>query len=404
MKRKYLLIIIYSLALSISCTKHNKTIESSESGRYVIDLDNIANNPDDSFVYSTFYKGIKTILLETNDSCLVGEIKKMQVYDQFIFILDKNIAKSLLVFDREGRFIRKIGGIGGGPGEYVEPTDFTLDTENRTIFVLDKHTKRINKYDLITGNFLYSINLQNSLNSEHVEIIGGKLYADAYFYMHSEDNYLLSCIHDPSGVEEANYLNVMKYNKGFSNKNINFGKVFHLLENGNAVFAQPFMDHIIEINSDSIFTLIDIKSKNVLTLENIEAGMEKQTFMSEIMRFDKYFFIMSFIEHKNQILFECMKGFNFIKILFNKDTHEVRIFKNIRDDLLISDEGTSGYPIPMVGCYYSDGVYYYVPQMSVPQIKECANNGIFSPNLDRLEDLKNLKEDANTILFYYEFK
>jgi len=404
MKRKYLLIIIYSLALSISCTKHNKTIESSESGRYVIDLDNITNDPNNYFVYSTLYKGIRTILLETNDSCLVGEINKMQVYDQFIFILDNSIAKSLLVFDREGRFIRKIGRVGGGPGEYVEPTDFTLDTENRTIYVLDMHTKRINKYDLITGNFLYPINLQNSSNCQHIEIIGGKLYADAYFYMQSKDNYLLSCIHDPSGVEEANYLNVMKYNKGFNNKNINFGKVFYLLENGNAVFVQPFMDHIIEINSDSIFTLIDIKSKNVLTLENIEAGMEKRPFMSEIMQFDKYFFITNFMEHKNQIFFECLKGFYYYKILFNKDTHEVRIIKKFGDDLLIAGEGDFDYPLPKLGCYNSDGVYYYVPQRGVPQIKECASNGIFSPNLDRLEDLKNLEEDANTILFYYEFK
>jgi hypothetical protein len=43
----------------------------------------------------------------------------------------------ILVYDRKGRFIRKIGSIGRGPGEYVGYTNFTVDHETGTIYNLD---------------------------------------------------------------------------------------------------------------------------------------------------------------------------------------------------------------------------------------------------------------------------
>lgn len=80
------------------------------------------------------YKSLKVIFLETNESCLIGMITKIQVYDKYIFILDSSVAKSLYVFDKDGRFIRKIGTIGGAPGDYVSIDDFAINHDNKTGF------------------------------------------------------------------------------------------------------------------------------------------------------------------------------------------------------------------------------------------------------------------------------
>ena len=399
--------IILIIFLIYCCANSSRTMESKASGQYVINLDNVKNNPDDVFLLSSLYKGVKTILLETNESCLIGRMNKIRVFDQYLLILDRHIAKSLYIFDKEGRFLKKIGNVGGGPGEYVEPSDFTIDKDNKIIYVLDGRSNRINKYDLVTGKFINAIKLDANMRSYNIEYIGGKLFADAYFSKHSEDNYLLRIIQEPSGKEENKFLNIAKYNKGISNTSLIQHEVFSLRENGNAVFTQMFMDQIIEIGRDSIFSLIEIKSKDLLSSETIKRAIEKDIYkyMMEIMQLNNYSQISNFIEHRNLIQFNCMKGNALLAVIFNKQTHEVRIVQKKRDDLFLSEYNVN-YPIPVsrIGCYDSQGVYYYYDTESIFDIKQLAVNGAFSTNLDRLEDIKKIDEDANPVILYYEFK
>ena len=407
MKKKIVFIIISLYVFSISCTSQsNRIIESKGNSLYVIPQGDKTKNIDGLFLYSSLYKGIKTILLETDKSCLIGSVSKMRVYDNYILILDRLIAKSLFVFDKEGHFIRKIGNIGQGPGEFARPYDFTIDKENKTIYILDGSLQRINKYDITTGTFIHAINLDRRARSHRIEYMGGKLYADAYFQEHSDDNYLLRIIQESSGMEEGHYLNVMKYHKGISKTlNITNEEAFYLRGNGNIVFVQPFMDHIIAVNSDSIFSLVNFKGKDVLTSEEIKRAIKKDDFMynDELRKLNKYYQLYSFIEQKNWILIEYFKGVMLQKIFVDKQTNDVSIFEKGMDDLLKKEKGDHSV-LTKVGCYDADGVYFYVTQNSMLQIQALAKAGVFSPDLDRLEDIKYLEEDANPILFYYEFK
>ena len=371
----------------------------------MIDLDNAVRNPNEYFYYSSLYKGIKTILLETNESCLIGAIDKMRVFDNYIFIMDCFIAKSLYVFDKEGRFIRKIGNNGQGPGEYVQLSDFTIDKENKIVYVLDSHLSQINKYDITTGKFIHTVKLDQSVESRNIEYVGGKLYADAYFRENSNNQYLLRTIQEPSGKEEHQYLNVVEYNKGICNTYAKQNNVFQPRENGNVVLIQWFMDHIIEITKDSVFPLIDIKSKNVLTSKDIKKAIEKDAyfFMSEITQLNKYHYIHNYIEQKNWILYNCFEGHTPLRIMLDKQTSEVRIFERTRDDLLVREKDYA-YIFPPVACYDTYGVYYHVVPMFMSEFQAAAKEGALSPNLDKLEDLKNLEEDANPVILYYEFK
>ena len=260
MKRFFLSVII--VFLFSPCFGQYIKVQNSKDKR-IIDLDR-ASYPNTSFLLSTLYKSVKLVPLETNRFCLIGRICKMQVIDNFILVMDNQIANSLYVFNREGRFIRKIGGVGQGPGEYISIADFTINTENKTVYIQDGRLSRILKYDLATGKFIQSINFVRNRNEGRTSIdcilhVGGNLYASSIFYNHSPDNYLLFTIDESTGKEKNNYLNVMEYNMGFSNL---FGNnisaiPFFSRDNGNAIFVRPMMNQIIEISKNGVVSLLE---------------------------------------------------------------------------------------------------------------------------------------------------
>ena len=396
------------VAAVTACSTHSKKIRDMNlEGSYEVDLDKIKIDPDNYFVYSTLYKGIKTIILETDESCLIGAISKMRVFDSYIFILDVR-SRCVYMFDKEGRFVRKIGRNGQGPGEYVSPNDFTIDIENKTVYILDAQLQRINKYDVLTGKFIYAINLEKNVRSHQIEYVHGKLYTDTYFFYHTDDNYLLRIIEEPSGQDENHYLNVMEYGKGITNTLGNFQEhAFYLRQNGNVLFVNQFMDHIIEIKKDTIFPLVDFKGKDLLTSDNIKSAIEKgnRGFLNELFQFNKFFYANSFIENEGFIFFDYFKGSSIHRIFINKQSNEVGIFIKKWDDLLIREKGTSFGSMPKLGSFDAKGVYYYLTDSYVlNKLQEAAKAGTLSPNLDKLEEIKQLEEDANPILFYYEFK
>jgi len=400
----YFKISIIFIIIFFACSSNlNKSLERKEDV-IIINLDNSSINTNDVFLLSSIYKNIRTIILETNELCLIGSLTKLRVYDPYIIILDSDIAKSVLVFDLNGRFLRKIGSIGQGPGEFYHPNDFTVDKNKKEIYVLDGMLCRINKYDLNTGKYLSSIILNKDIRSFNIEYVEGVLFADAYFNKHSDNNYLLRIIQDPSGKIVDHFVNVKEYNKGLSNRSYIHNNVFHLRENGNAVFFQPLMDKIIEITKENVSLFLEIKSKDLITADIIKTAIEKNSmsYMLDLMQYNKYFKISDFIENRNMILFNYQIGSNIRLVMYNKQTNVVRIILKRRDDLFYINS-VSRSPAPKVGCFDSLGVYFFYDTSQVSMIQQLASQGSLSPKLDKLEKLIHLEEDANPVIFYYEF-
>ena len=412
MKIKNCLLAFFIFFPFISCNTQNKVEDSK--GKLVIDMDKAKMNPDSIFTASMLFKGIKLIPLETNESCLIGSITKITVFEQFIFVMDHVVAKSLYVFDKEGRFIRKIGSVGSGPGEYVEIRDFTIDRVNKTVYLYDGRLQRINIYDLATGKFIRYVSLErntsNVTSNGHIEHIGGKLYSDAAFREHTVKNFLLFTIDELSGKENNNFLNVIEYNKGISNTNANRNPYvpFYMRENGDAIFVQPFMNHLIEITNDGVFSYIEFKGKNFLTSDEAKRTNELFNYKStaEVRNINKYTRLVSYFEKGDRILIDMAKGMQLHRILIHKKTKEVTIFERGRDDLLYSEDKNPG-KMPSYGCFDANGVYFYTGSFSsngVTEFQSFARSGALSPSIIGLDNLMKLDEEDNPILFYYEFK
>ena len=91
---------------------------------------------------------VEYIVLETNDEFvsygLVGAIGK-----EIIVLIN---GSDILIFDRNGKGLRKINRRGQGPEEYIDPSFIALDEENNEMIITDIVQRNIVVYDLF-GSF-----------------------------------------------------------------------------------------------------------------------------------------------------------------------------------------------------------------------------------------------------------
>ena len=139
--------ILFFLCLLFSCNNKNER-DRSESDLVIIDVsvDNV-----EKLDYKDLFSAYTAIPLETNDESLIATISKIYVTDEYIIIFDSKIA-TILLFLKNGNFVRRIGQKGNGPNEYLFLNDIFYDSKTQMIYAHERFQQRIFLYDLF-GNF-----------------------------------------------------------------------------------------------------------------------------------------------------------------------------------------------------------------------------------------------------------
>jgi len=142
---KKLISIVLGICLG-ACSPSPKT---EEGVTIDIEKSNLKDIP-----YSSFVDSISYIPLETNDDCLIGKIRDVILADSIIFVL-KQEQDEILLFDRQGHYMRKIAKKGNGPGEYSIINQMDYNEKRKSIFIL---ASNIIEYDLF-GNVKHEYKL-----------------------------------------------------------------------------------------------------------------------------------------------------------------------------------------------------------------------------------------------------
>ncbi len=102
---------------------------------------------------SLFVKNIQYIPLETTPECLLDQdISQIELFNNELFVSDY---KYIFRFDKNGKFIKKIGVMGQGPGEYTQGfQNFIIDNKNNHLIIFDMISQRMITYDF-NGQFVY---------------------------------------------------------------------------------------------------------------------------------------------------------------------------------------------------------------------------------------------------------
>jgi hypothetical protein len=102
--------------------------------------------------------------LEESVEYPIGVIDELYVTERYIYILDKERAKSLFIYDRDGKFVKAINTLGQGPGEFVRPGYFDIQQRSGNIIILDRDMRKL-LYYTPQGDFISEIKLNAFANS-----------------------------------------------------------------------------------------------------------------------------------------------------------------------------------------------------------------------------------------------
>ena len=162
-----LLVLFCAGILVVSCREQKKSAPTGADVKEVT----FKEAPKDFLIASSF-KNIHMIQLEAKEECLISDIKRVVDVEGKIYVLTKN--NEIFCFDRAtGKYIRTIGRIGEGPGEYVSAMDICYDEKEKCICVVDYYKSAIHNYSL-DGRFLGDRQLEKD-TAEGVNLTG---YAD----------------------------------------------------------------------------------------------------------------------------------------------------------------------------------------------------------------------------------
>ncbi len=100
---------------------------------------------------------VSEIHLKENEKAYIGEIKKIKINENRIFLMDKSL-KQVLIFSMEGEFVRALGRSGGGPGEFRFL--YTMDVKDNLVACFDQGTRRMTLFDT-SGVFIRSFGTQS---------------------------------------------------------------------------------------------------------------------------------------------------------------------------------------------------------------------------------------------------
>lgn len=102
---------------------------------------------------SHFVESIEYVPLETNDKCLISNIKDFDISDNYIIVTCVKTRVAYL-FHRDGRFISQVGDVGGGPGEYLGgASSVFIDEKREQVLIVAQYQKKLLVYNL-KGKFL----------------------------------------------------------------------------------------------------------------------------------------------------------------------------------------------------------------------------------------------------------
>ena len=158
MKKLLLLFLIVSQVI-VSYSQEARIMQKKTSKNEIrIDLYSAYQNKAPILQISQFAEDIEFIPLETNEKCLLDDyLKNIIVTKDDIIVFDYN---GCYRFNRNGKFLNKIGTKGNGPGEYTKPMSIVVDTLNHWVYFSDYHSGRFVKYDY-SGRYLEDLRVEN---------------------------------------------------------------------------------------------------------------------------------------------------------------------------------------------------------------------------------------------------
>ncbi len=239
---------------------------------------------------------IKFIPLETIKDNLIGNIDKIVFNEENICILDSKYRQDILIFERTGKFVKKIGNVGHGAGEYLRLTDFNVDKHNNQVIILDDQVHKLIFFNLENEAYIrdYKLNFWAS----NFIILNEQTFLFYSKEQLSKEQYLLA------------QLNIKNNKcKWFVKKNEQLPNVstrFSLFQSNNNYFTTFLNDVVYKVNDQVVEPYAKFNFKQDIPQEILNKASTGN--VSDLLRFlvenNFSFNIENFIESSDFITFD----------------------------------------------------------------------------------------------------
>ena len=235
---------------------------------------------DQQLLLSEIADSIEIISLEQTDESDIAHINRIISYKDYYYIFQTIMFSngSVLVFDKDGRFVRRIDKKGGGPGEYVDLHDMAIDSY-RDELVLMTQPKGVFRYTL-EGEYIDKV---DAAFANNLMVDGnGNYYVTPSCYDNAP--YRLLMVNDEDSiaygkVEKKHFVRVNQY--FISNELEDY--------NGRIYYSYPLCDSIFDITGGrkTPFLYIDYNGRNLPIDELFEEGKSLKAVSKDKARYSE---------------------------------------------------------------------------------------------------------------------
>lgn len=327
MKKYLLLSIVFSLFLC-GCTQ--KQSESNESsGMETIPITDFETY---NGRFSEFAEAVEMIPLEFTDESILGEIKKVVLSEDFIFVMERFNSAGIYTFDRSGKFLYRIGSRGQGPEECADVDDFSINEKDRLIYIYDSVRKKVFVFSF-DNEFIKTIPMDYSATNME--------YQDGLFYLYREDaRYgvpLYSLV-----IKDINGDLVEKYYP-MSDLPKSHDCVFCKREN-DILFAQDMNDSVFVLSGEKLSPVyyIDYKDRSMAPEDRMDIKHDVRRSIDVLLEKRTIAGIQGVFEIHDKVFIKSINVIVPVLSIYDKVKKEVKTYQYWNDDFLFI---ANGHPI-----------------------------------------------------------
>lgn len=356
--------------------------------------------PDELYIENIdgLFDSIRFVPLETDSNCMIGEINKIEFYDDKFFILDWDITKTLFCYDKNGKFLYKINNVGKGPGEYLSLTDFSINEQKKELVLLDFRSQKIITYDF-EGAFIKEINYVDKLGIRgisHIHIANRLTYVE----LDNPEPSLKKFVKIFDGTKEVG--GFFKIDKHNWNIPAGFNSSFSRNKNSSFLYISKTSDIIYSINKYDFdpFYYVDFQGAKV-SYKTINPRLDDYEKSKELLNQDSYRLNGNVFKADSIVYFSFSIGsMPFVyNCFFNEKNSDLIIshFVNDENDVRFN---FIGYPLGVMGDAFIGSVSALNTKIKFEKLIEENKENVFDEKTRKI--LRSVSENDNPLIVVYK--
>lgn len=342
-----------------------------------------------SFNLGDRLKDMRLVPLETTDESLLGEILKVIVAHDYIYVHDKFKGGGLVIFSRDGKFVRRIP-YGQGPGELFNLHDVAYDEQEQKLIAYQHPFLTIFTSE---GQIVEQVRLPFGFYNFAV-------IPDGYLFktLDKQGNEHLGDFKDCTLLVSDKKLKLRSAGLPYGADAIDYGGYHYLYCNTRWVVTQRFTDTIYQYmdGPDQLYAryVLDYNKKK---LPKSYVKDSKANFFDAIQQHDYYYYLGEYLETADHNVFFLMNDHIGLKTIVYRDRKSGNLLGGTQanyDD--VNEIPPMSFPITSFGNYF---ISCHFPS----QGNSLLSNSSILRNEDK-QKIKNLTEEDNPVLVLFKLK